>query len=192
MDDAPAHLWFDYVDPVCFVVDLRLRQVEARLGTEVERRGWEIAPAPAEPLNPRDPVWAGRWEAADAEARREGLELVRPRLVPRTRKAHELALHASETGEAFRDVHEALYRAHHLEARDIGRIDVLVDIGEGCGLDPEETRTVLGIDRYLPGLRARRDEAERAGVLGVPTLALGDHRLEGLAGEERLASLLAE
>lgn len=192
MDDAPARFWFDYVDPVSFLVEIRLRRAETALGTRVERRGWEIVPPPAEPMDPGTPPWAGRWEEVARRGGEEGLHLVRPRMIPWTRKAHELALHAAGTHDAFAAVHDALFRAHHLEGRDIGRIDVLVEIAERIGLDPGEVRTVLGVDRHRQAVWEGREEAERAGVRGVPTLARGGRRLEGLAAEETITAFLAD
>ncbi|HZD05235.1 MAG TPA: DsbA family protein, partial [Longimicrobiales bacterium] len=151
-DDGAARLWFDYVDPVSFLVEVRLRRVEAASGTAaVERLPWEIVPPPEPLLDPDDPAWVGRWRQVERESREEGLELRRAHLVPWTRKAHELVLHATG-GPAFDRVHGAVFRAHHVEGRDIGRIDVLADIAEAAGLDAAEIRTVLGVDRYLPAL----------------------------------------
>lgn len=191
MDHAPARFWYDYVDPVSFLVEIRLCRAEARVGTTVERRGWEIAPPPTPLLDADDPTWIGRWEETAREATGEGVELARPARVPWTRKAHELALHAAAS-DAFPTVHDALFRAYHQERLDIGRVDVLAGIADRNGLDPGEARTVLGIDRYLPEVRSRRQEAEREGVRGVPTLAREGRRLEGLADEETLTAFLAD
>src|SRR5438874_4085104 len=43
-------------------------------------------------------------------------------------------------GEA---IHDALYRAYFVEARNIGDPDILVDIAQSAGLPPEEARKVL-------------------------------------------------
>ncbi|HSR42567.1 MAG TPA: DsbA family protein [Longimicrobiales bacterium] len=189
MDDSEARLWFDYVDPVSFLVELRLRRVEARVGAPVARRGWEIAPPPAPPPDVSGPAWSGRWRAVARAAEEEGLELAPPRRIPWSRKAHELALHAAGAG-AFEAVHDALFRAYHLEGRDIGRIDVLTELATACGLDRGEVRTVLGVDRWVPEVLEGREAAERLGLRGVPTLARGDTRLEGLADEDAIAGLL--
>lgn len=192
MDDDAARFWFDYVDPVSFLVEVRLRRVEAASGAPaVERLPYEIVTPPEPLLDPDDPAWAGRWRQVEREARDEGLELRRAHLVPWSRKAHELALHAAET-PAFDRVHDAIFRAYHLEDRDIGRIDVLAGIAGAAGLDPGEVRTILGVDRYLPALRDLRERAEREGVRGVPTLARSGRRLEGLADEAAVADLLAD
>jgi predicted DsbA family dithiol-disulfide isomerase len=123
----------------------------------------------------------------EAEAR--GVKLRRPPIVPWTRKAHELAFHARERG-VFQEVHEALFRAFLQEGRDIGRVDVLADLGADAGLDRTETKAVLDVDRYADRVLARRREAEEARITLVPTLARRDQVLEGYPEEEILLTFL--
>jgi predicted DsbA family dithiol-disulfide isomerase len=110
-------------------------------------------------------------------------------LVPWTRKAHELALHAREK-QLFPEVHAALFRAYLHEGRDIGRVDVLVSLAAEVGLEREEARTVLGVDRHAATVDGLRGEAERLGVRGVPTLLVAGERIEGVLPPEALRALL--
>jgi predicted DsbA family dithiol-disulfide isomerase len=145
---------------------------------------------PPEPLlDPRAEPFASRWERARDAAREDGLELARPRLVPWSRKAHELVLHARERG-AGRELHEAVFRAFHEERRDIGRVDVLVDLAVEAGLDLTETKAVLDVDRHAETLRRLRRIAERAGVPGVPTLLVERRTLQGIPDTGALRSAL--
>ena len=169
MPPSAPLLYLDYLDPVSFLVEIRVAALESGDGRSVERRPFEAVPPPAPLLSPTHPGWIERWETAAEVAREEGLELVRPPLLPWTRKAHELALHAREK-DRFEAVHGALFRAFHLEGRDLGRVDVLVDIAVEAGLDRTATRVVLDVDRHLEELRSLRIDAERRGVRGVPTI----------------------
>jgi len=189
MDSAVPRFWFDYVDPWSFVTEIRLREAERQTGVETVRAAFELRPPPASPQGVDGPTWLARWVAAEREAHHLGLDLVRTESVPWTRKAHELAVHARST-DRFADLHDALFRAYHLEGRDIGRIDVLVDIGARVGLDRTEIRMVLGVDRHLDDVRSLRDSAEREGVRGVPTLTFEQRRLEGLAAVDAIVALL--
>ena len=189
MDPSVPRFWFDYVDPWSFLMELRLREVEAESGVRVSRAGVEIVPPPAPLIRGDDPIWAERWERASREAGDMGLELARPGTIPWTRKAHEMAVHSVASGLAM-EFNDAVFRAHHIDGGDIGRIDVLVAIGARIGLDPGEARTALGVDRYLEEVRSFGESAERDGVRGVPTLALGERRLEGLQRIEAIAGFL--
>lgn len=190
MSPAPPRFFFDYVDPRSWIVDLRLRDVEGELGVAVVRHPLELIPPPAPLLDPEESPFSERWEEARSAGEVEGLDLRRPSRVPWSRKAHELAFHAQEKGVLV-EVHDAIFRAFHLEGRDIGRVDVLVDIATKAGLDLTGTKAVLDVDRHLDTLRALRQHAERRGVPGVPTILAGDRLLEGLPDRLAIRDLLA-
>lgn len=189
MTRLEPRLFFDYVDPRSFVVDRRLRAVEERTGREAARHPFEVVVPPNPLRDPEDEAWRRAWEEAADAAEEDGTRLARPRIVPWSRKAHELALHAREEGVG-REVHRALFDAFHLEGLDIGRVDVLVDLAVGVGLDMTHTRAVLDVDRHLEEVRGLRKAAERLGIGGVPTLLAGGDRSEGLVDAETLADLL--
>lgn len=175
--NAPVTLFFDYVDPASF---LQERVVERLLGgdRQLVRHPYEIQPPPRPLVDPEDEGWRRYWESTAELGRELGVEMTRPPITPWSRKAHELALHAREA-ERFDAVHRALFRAHALRGRDIGRVDVLVEIAEEEGLDPQETKAVLDVDRFSDRVVELRKEAERLGVRGVPTLQVDDRTLEG-------------
>jgi predicted DsbA family dithiol-disulfide isomerase len=112
-------------------------------------------------------------------------------LVPWTRKAHELALHAREEG-CFFAVHRALFEVFLLEGRDFGRVDVLLKIAVQHGLDLSLTKAVLDVDRHAPMITAARARAERLGVRGVPTLRVGDRTLEGFQNQGTILAFLQQ
>lgn len=112
-----------------------------------------------------------------------------PSFLPRTRKAHELAFMAAEKG-CFSEVHRALFRSHFVDGEDIGRVDALVRIGVAAGLDGGEVHTVLGVDRFLPAVDEARVICRTLGVRGVPTMILGNDRLEGFQGKSPLRAFL--
>lgn len=190
MSPAPPRFFFDYIDPASFMLEIRLRRVEQELGRTVERHPVELRVPPDPVMDPSSPGWSARWESAHAIAEEEGIPLARPRLVPWSRKAHELGLEARDTG-AWERVHDALFRAYHQEGRDIGRVDVLVDVATAHGLDRTATRAVLDVDRHLDPLLELRREAERLGVPGVPTILAGERFTESLPDLDTLRRALS-
>jgi predicted DsbA family dithiol-disulfide isomerase len=195
---------FDYVDPGSYLTHVLLdRWMRAREFSRIEWLPLEIRP-PGKPLvDPRDPGWAGMTDTLHHEAVALEIPFTPPSFVPRTRKAMELALHAKEAGKgshdpasgsetAFSALHEALFRAHFMEGRDLGRVDVLVAIAEETGLDGPECRTVLGVDRFKPVVESVRAELLEGGIRGVPTLIDGEIRLEGFQGAGELKIFLNE
>lgn len=185
MNPPIARFHQDYVDPASYLVHVILR----RLHVEVEPKPLELRQPPDPLIDPRDRGW--REYMAEMGERAEALEAPfrPPPLVPWTRKAHELAAHAREKGGAA-EVDRRIYDAYFAEGRDIGRVDILVEVGQAVGLDPTETKVALDVDRYGSQVEEERRQALEAGVRGVPTLAADHLTLEGFHPEEEIRTFL--
>lgn len=179
--------FFDLVDPLSYLVERELDTLDA--GGRVDRVPLELRPPPAPLIDPDDPAWRDRWTTAVAAAR--GVELRAPSLVPWTRKALELVLHARELGRED-DVRRALFVAGLEEGRDLGRVDVLVEIARDLGLDHSRAKAVLDVDRHAEAVRAARVEAAHLGVAEPPALVAGGHVLRGFHNRDALDTFLQE
>jgi predicted DsbA family dithiol-disulfide isomerase len=184
----PLHLYFDYVDPASFLLEKRVRALIHNASSSLLLHPFELQPPPGHLLDPEE-EWAQRWTPLAGEAREFGIRLSPPWIVPWTRKAHELALHAGEHG-CFEEIHDALFRAYLTANRDIGRIDILVNLAREQGMDPLEAKAVLDVDRFLEPLEAWRVEGLERGVSRTPTLFRGEEALEGYPKADELESFL--
>lgn len=86
---------------------------------------------------------------------------------PNTINSHRLIDRAGKTNQQDAVV-EALFHTYFLEGRDIGDIDVLVDVATSAGLDADEIRTYLGSDEDVERVRAEDKMVREMGVQGVP------------------------
>jgi predicted DsbA family dithiol-disulfide isomerase len=164
---VPVLVFSDYTCPFCYVMEalLRARAAEGRIA--LTHRALELHPAPA-PLPPPEP-----WPAALVELGREaGLDPGGPAARPRTAKAHELAYLAREAGVGDA-VHAAIFAAYWAEGRDIGRIDVLVDLAAAHGIDAGLARATLDVDRFTAHVARDRAAAEALGIPGAPAMIFG-------------------
>jgi predicted DsbA family dithiol-disulfide isomerase len=161
-------LFGDFTCPFSYVTETALGALSHELPLEVEHRALELYPVP-HPL-PFKSVDAGV-EAAAPLAAELGVALRTPSVLPRTRKAHEAARFAREKGVEPR-MREAIYRACFADGLDVGRIDVLVQLAIGVGLDATEARVVLDVDRYTDAVLADAELARRAGVANTPTMVV--------------------
>ena len=186
-----VQLFFDYVDPGSFLMERSVAAAEAATGIAIERSPFEMTVPPARLIDPRSPEWRSLWDGAVTRAQEESITLARPRIVPWTRKAHELALHAREEGR-FPEIHTALFEAFMLEGKDLGRVDVLLDIATRRGLDLTRTKAVLDVDRHAAEVDEGRQSAERLRVRGVPTLRAGDRTLEGFQSSGTIRAFLQQ
>ncbi|HET7232805.1 MAG TPA: DsbA family protein [Longimicrobium sp.] len=169
MAAVPVLIFSDFTSPFCHVTEAALRRLEDEGLAAPRYAAYELYPAPA-PL-PASPS-ADDLEAARPLADELGAPLSPPQRVPRTRKAHEAVKLAQEKG-AGRAMREALFAAWFGEGRDIGRVDVLVELAQGVGLDPTETHVVLDVDRHAAAVDADQALARRLGITAVPALVVG-------------------
>lgn len=189
MNSPTVRFFFDYVDPVSYLMELELQAEENASGLLVERVPFELR-APPEPMtDPESPSWMQRLEEAAEFALHMGVGLSQQLFVPWTRKAHELVVHAGahSMGQA---AHQAIFEGVFAEGLDIGRVDVLVGLGVSLGLDPRETKAVLDVDRYSDDVIGHREAALAAGIAQVPSLVAGDKRLEGFHNRRALSTFL--
>ncbi|MSR22372.1 MAG: hypothetical protein EXR92_02335 [Gemmatimonadetes bacterium] len=184
---------FDYVDPGSYLAHRILSRWARGQSRPISVRWTPLElRTPAMPqIDPEEREWSALLAEMESVAQREGILFARPVLVPWTRKAHELALHAREKGH-FEEVHDALFDAYFARGLDIGRVDALVELAEGHGLSAAETRTVLGVDRFAPEVETDRRAVIGGGTVGVPTIEAAGRRLEGFESAEDLLAFLRE
>ncbi len=182
--EARVVVYCDYVSPFCYMAEPALRRLREEAGVRVEHRPYELWPAPAElpDLREQERNWAA---VVEPLARELGMEMRYPRTQPRTRTAHAAAAYAREHGR-FDDLHDALYRAYFADGLDIGRIDVLAELGAQAGLDEQDLRIALGVDRYTEQVLQEEMEALGRGVRGVPAYVVGGRLITGLQQYEDL------
>ena len=187
MPPTSIRVYFDFVDPLSYVASHAFERHGGAQG--VEWMGFELRPPPLPLTGTADPLWAERWKQAHAWASALHLPVQAPRLVPWTRKAHELHVLAGQKGVA-RKVRTAVLEAYFVHRLDIGRVDVLVQIGASAGLDSIETKAVLDVDRHEVDIATSRDEARALGVTDVPTLAVDGRLLEAFPDPTGIGTLL--
>jgi predicted DsbA family dithiol-disulfide isomerase len=190
MDAAQILFFFDYVDPLSYLEDIELRVLESAGGSPVTRVPLELRPPPLPLLDPEGDEWRRLWKEANAVAVERGVHLTAPALVPWTRKAHELVLHA-ETKGVKEEAHLAVFDAVFVDGFDVGRVDVLVGIAERLGLDATETKAVLDVDRHAASVAEARQLAATAGITAPPALARSGRTLRGFHNRDDVRSFLS-
>jgi predicted DsbA family dithiol-disulfide isomerase len=192
MANAPllfdCQLYFDFIDPVSYLLELELRRVEPSLAGRVERIGFELVPPPAPLTSVDDPRWSARWAEARPLAERRAVRLDPPRLVPWTRKAHELHTLAREHGKVD-EARMAIFSAY-FDGEDIGRVDRLVEIAVSLGLDRTTTKAVLDVDRHEADVVRARGAGVALGVSDVPTMVVRGRLVRAFHNREDLGTLL--
>lgn len=120
----------------------------------------------------------------------EGLPYGRRTHTYNSRLAQELAKWA-DSQPGFERIHDALYRAYFVDGRNLGDLEVLVDIAQSVGLPADATREVLTRRSFKKVVDADWEKAQRYGVTAVPTFVAAGHKLVGAHPYNVLAEQLA-
>lgn len=163
-----VELYSDFACPFCYLAEVGASRLE-RAGHIVAYRAYELRPVPSVLASPgADPLKRRGWDMmVSPAAEMLGLDMRFPTLAVRTRKAHEAVRHARQHG-AERAMRDAVFAAYFAEGRDIGRIDVLVEIGAAVGLDRTELKVTLDIDQHTDAVVEDGRIAADLGLNGVP------------------------
>jgi predicted DsbA family dithiol-disulfide isomerase len=156
------------------------------------------------PLHPETPVegrsmaevYAGRNVDPEAMYQRmkglmdaEGLPYGRRTHTYNSRLAQELGKWA-DTQPGGAALHDKLYQAYFVEARNIGDPDLLVELAASVGLPAEEARAVLTERRFKDAVDADWAKSRQWGVTGVPTFVAARYGVVGAQPYEVLEQLL--
>jgi predicted DsbA family dithiol-disulfide isomerase len=127
-------------------------------------RAYELRPDPIPALDPDGEYLHRVWSASVYPmARSLGMTLRQPPVHPRSRQALEAAEFARER-DRFDAMHDALFRAFFEEGRDIGDVEVLLDVGGSVGLEREGLRLALDGGRYTEKVVSDGRLATKLGV----------------------------
>jgi predicted DsbA family dithiol-disulfide isomerase len=124
-----------------------------------------------------------------ARMQAEGLPYGNRTMTYNSRLAQELGAWAD--GQPGGDaIHDALFRAYFVDAKDIGDPDVLVEIASSVGLPADQAREVLEKRTHQAAIDADWEKSRQYGVTGVPTFVIGARGVVGAQPYEALEELV--
>ena len=121
----------------------------------------------------------------------EGLEYGQRTHTYNSRLAQELGKWA-DTPAGGAAIHDKLYTAYFVDGRNIGDIEVLVDISASAGLSGDDARRVLEDRSFKDAVDADWEKARKSGVTGVPTFVSGGTGVVGAQPYEALEKLVKD
>ncbi len=175
---------------------MRIEKLKAEHNVKVEWVHFPLHPeTPAEGRSLAD-LFAGRQvdrKAMHAQMKArmdaEGLPYGERTMTYNSRLAQELGKWA-DTQPGGEALHDALFRAYFVEARDISQPAVLLDIVERLGLSVDGAREVLEKRTFEAAVDADWALSRQYGITGVPTFVVGRHGVVGAQPYEALEALV--
>jgi predicted DsbA family dithiol-disulfide isomerase len=119
----------------------------------------------------------------------EGLPYGERTMTYNSRLAQELGKWA-DTQPGGEAIHDALFRAYFVEARDISKPAVLLDIVEKAGLSVDAAREVIEERTFREAVDADWALSRQYGITGVPTFVAGRYGVVGAQPYEALEQLV--
>ena len=118
-----------------------------------------------------------------------GVEMKAPRTLANSMLALQVGEFAAEAGvaEAFE---ERVFRAYFSEGLNIGKREVLLDLGAQVGLDRVALGEALDSGKYAMRIKNNGMSASQKGISGVPTFLIGDWPLVGAQSEDVMRRVL--
>jgi len=175
---------------------VRIEKLKAEHNVKVEWVHFPLHPdTPAEGRSLAD-LFAGRnvdRKAMHAQMKArmdaEGLPYGERTMTYNSRLAQELGKWA-DTQRGGEAIHDALFRAYFVEARDISQPAVLLDIVRHVGLSADGAREVLEKRMFKDAVDADWKLSREYGVTGVPTFVAGRYGVVGAQPYEALEQLV--
>ena len=177
---------------------MRIEKLRAEYDVKVEWVHFPLHPdTPAEGRSLAD-LFAGRnvdRKAMHAQMKArmdaEGLPYGERTMTYNSRLAQELGKWA-DTQPGGEALHDALFRAYFVEARDISQPAVLLEIAGQVGLPAAGAREVLEKRTFEAAVDADWALSRRYGVTGVPTFVVGRKGVVGAQPYEQLEALVLD
>lgn len=195
----------DFICPWCLVAETRLNQAIEQLNSAIEiQRIWY----PFE-LNPDMPEMGmdrktyrsnkfGSWEysqALDAQTIQatasDGIEFRYDlmQVTPNTLKAHRLTWLAAQSGKAT-EMAERILKAYFSEGQDISKVETLVQLAAGIGLEADAVTAFLSSNQGVQEVKALEQQAVSRNIRGVPSIKIGKETISGAQSVDVLLNAL--
>lgn len=169
-------IYSDFVCPFCYVGAGIIHTLKNEFDLEDTWIPYELHPdTPAEGKNLTEMVSQFDLDNISGELRRRGApygivfgDMAR---LANSRLALEAAEFARDHDEYHR-MHMSLFKANFTDSLDIGDINTLKSVGEGCGLDPDSLAVALAEGHYTGKVATGTADARKAGVTAIPTFVI--------------------
>jgi predicted DsbA family dithiol-disulfide isomerase len=188
----------DYVCPWCYLGDNRVKKIKQNYDIKVQVVHFPLHPeTPAEGRTLLDLFGSGPEDIKAKNTRMKGL--MEAEGLPYNERSHtynsrlaqEIGLWA-ETQPSGSAIHDKFFEAYFVDRRNVGDVEVIIDVVKSVGLDEQEARAVLTERRFKSAVDADWEKSRNYGVTGVPTFVSNGRGLVGAQPYEALQQLVGD
>ena len=177
---------------------MRIERLRREHGVRIKWVHFPLHPDTPEKGRSLEDLFAGRgYDIAQMQAQMrarmqaEGLPYGTRTHTYNSRLAQELGTWA-DTQPGGEAIHDALFKAYFVDARNIGDPEVLAEIAASVGLPADQAREVVEKRTYRAAVDGDWELSRRYGVTGVPTFVMGNRGVVGAQPYEVLEELVRQ
>jgi predicted DsbA family dithiol-disulfide isomerase len=115
--------------------------------------------------------WEEMYDGLQVSGAQYGIEFGRVKILSNSRMVLEAGEFARDHGK-FELFHEEAFRSYFTDVKNIGNIDVIMEIAENSGLDSAELQQSLDKEQYLSRLKDVTLQARRNGINSAPAFII--------------------
>lgn len=173
-------VYYDYICPFCYLGTKRILGLSKEFNLTIDWKGLEIHPEFPPQGKKRTKTLKSKSfaETIREMAKEDNIEIKLPGYATNSRLSLEASEFAKIKGK-FLEFHIGVYEAYFLEGRNIGDIEIVLDIGEKAGLHRSDLVECLNKRTMFDNIEANKKEAEDNIILGVPTFIFGNFPVHG-------------
>ena len=197
-DPVTIEVFSDYVCSWCYLGDNRMKTLKQNFDITVQLIHFPLHPdTPDEGRTLQDMFGCGPEEIEAKNTRMkglmqdEGLAYNDRSHTYNSRLAQEIGTWA-DTQDGGDAIHDKFYQAYFVDGRNVGDIDVIIDIVKSARLDENEASAMLDERRFKDAVDADWAKSHSYGVTGVPTFVCNGQGLVGAQPYEGLAQLVEQ
>jgi len=195
-DTITLEVFSDYVCPWCYLGDNRVKKLKANYDIDVKLIHFPLHPeTPQEGRTLMDLFSSGPEEINIKNVRMhglmeaEGLPFKDRSHTYNSRLAQEIGTWA-DTQSGGEEIHDKFFEAYFVDRRNIGDVDVILDVVASVGLDKAKARTVIEERRFKDAVDADWAKSHSYGVTGVPTFVSEGQGVVGAQPYEALVEFV--
>ncbi len=186
-------VFYDYICPFSYIGSKRIQKIANEYGFEIDWKGYEIHPEyPKEGKKRKRTLKTIRvLESLNSVLDEGDVDIKLPGFITNSRLAL-LTAEFAKSKDKFIEFHNLCYDSYFLEGKNIGDINVILEIAEKVDLDKSELDVALENKKTFETLKNYRTEAEEFDVLGVPSIVFNSFRVHGVQTIETYRQIIAK
>ena len=181
----------DNVCPFCTIGARRIEKLQKEMDFEVEWRSFELHPEVSKDGMSYESYFAGNGMELVNNVTDYGKDVgisINTRSLYNSRNSLKVNEFAKIEGK-FKDFHKAIFKAYLEDDKNIGDLDVLLNIAEDIGLNREKTKSFIESPEAEEIVTNSKKEALRLGINSVPSFIINNNLIRGAYPYEAMKDL---